>query len=287
MTLVVAYCADDICFMVGDTLVTHAHFELKGDLGPVNGEFHSLKIQILSGSLAIAFAGDFDAAYAAVRALKEDLSLNPDINPVVWLTQQEGLGGCDFLVLLNSEKKQLFHVGGKEAVACQRRYIGFAEDYARYTELRQQYAGPAVRHIIGRDGKPSTLTVTDGEKEFDVVADAMERLSRDLVGRKHQIVGAVSGFVTRVVDARISGELEYLQSVEVSSQPWEPAGGYSVLADNTNTRGLGIYFRAGGRGFIFPVCGMPPCTPSGAESLSDFIQEANDTFDMKLVGGTW
>jgi len=51
LTLVVAYCADDICFMVGDTLVTHAHFELKGDLGPVNGEFHSLKIQILSGSL--------------------------------------------------------------------------------------------------------------------------------------------------------------------------------------------------------------------------------------------
>ncbi|MDT9702618.1 hypothetical protein, partial [Streptomyces sp. P17] len=62
MTLVVAHAEPDICFMVGDTLLSHEHFTLKGDIGPVNGEFHSLKIQIVTGELAIGFAGNFDTA---------------------------------------------------------------------------------------------------------------------------------------------------------------------------------------------------------------------------------
>ncbi|WP_407146813.1 hypothetical protein [Bradyrhizobium sp. ORS 86] len=287
MTLVVAYCTDDICFMVGDTLVTHQHFELKGDLGPINGEYHSLKIQILNGALAVAFAGDFDAAYSAVQALKSHLYTNPNIDPVIWLSQQEGLSGCEFLVLVNQKEKRLFLVRNDELFECRRAYIGSADDYKRYTVLRKEYAGPDERQVVAADGKQLRLPVTDGEKEFDIVSDAMEALSRDLVGKKYQLVGAVSGFVTRVADARTSKELEYLQSVEISSQPWEPAGGYSVLADNTDTRGLGIYFRAGGRGFVFPVCGTPPCVPSGADSLSAFIQEAHDRWGMKLVGGTW
>lgn len=77
MTLVVAHASPDICFMVGDTLLSHAHFQLKGDIGPVNGEFHSLKIQILSGELAVAFAGNFDAAYSAVSTLKAGIFERP------------------------------------------------------------------------------------------------------------------------------------------------------------------------------------------------------------------
>lgn len=44
MTLVIAHASEDIGFMVADTLLNHEHFELKGDIGPVDGEFHCLKI---------------------------------------------------------------------------------------------------------------------------------------------------------------------------------------------------------------------------------------------------
>jgi hypothetical protein len=88
MTLVVAYAGADICFMVGDTLLSHEHFALKGDLGPVNGEFHSLKIQILTGELAIGFAGNFDVAYSAVAALKLALSVDPTLDPTEWLASR-------------------------------------------------------------------------------------------------------------------------------------------------------------------------------------------------------
>ena len=70
MTLIIAYADNDICFMVGDTLLSHEHFQLKRDIGPVNGEFHTLKIQILSGSIAVAFAGKFQESYHAVRELR-------------------------------------------------------------------------------------------------------------------------------------------------------------------------------------------------------------------------
>ena len=46
MTLVIGYADADIGFLVGDTLLSPEHFQLLGDIGPVNGEFHSLKIQI-------------------------------------------------------------------------------------------------------------------------------------------------------------------------------------------------------------------------------------------------
>jgi hypothetical protein len=65
-----------------------AHFALKGDLGPVNGEFHSLKIQILTGELAIGFAGNFDVAYSAVAALKLALSVDPTLDPTEWLASR-------------------------------------------------------------------------------------------------------------------------------------------------------------------------------------------------------
>jgi hypothetical protein len=51
MTLVVGYADCDIGFMVGDTLLSHQDFRLPDDVGPVNGEFHSLKIQILNGAV--------------------------------------------------------------------------------------------------------------------------------------------------------------------------------------------------------------------------------------------
>jgi hypothetical protein len=286
MTLVIAHADSEIGFMVGDTLLSHEHFRLKEDIGPVNGEFHSLKIQILSGSIAVAFAGKFEEAYLAVRKLKDALSAHPDIDPVVWLAQREGIRGCEFLVLLNRDRKKLILISDGTTSEIQTTYIGMQDEYRRYLDLRKPYGGPATRSVID-NGVNTEIPVTDGEKEFDVVSDAMAALSCDTVGRKHATVGAISGCVIRVVDARLSGELEYLEAVEVSHFPWEPQGGFTMLAANTDNRGVGIFFRAGGRGFILPTCGKTPCIASQAPDLNTFLKEAKDNFGMTLAGGTW
>jgi hypothetical protein len=286
MTLVIGYVDSDIGFMVGDTLLSHEHFRLKGDLGPVNSEFHSLKIQVLNGSIAVAFAGKFEESYHAVRELKGVLSANSNIDPVVWLAQKDGLNGCEFLVLLNRKQKQLFRIADGKASEFQTTYVGMQDEYKKYLELRKSHAGPATRVVIDNSEK-TEIAVTEGEKEFDVVSEAMEALSRDTVGRKHATVGAISGCVIRVVDARLSKELEYMQAVEVSNFPWEPEGGFAVLAANTENRGVGIFFKAGGRGFILPTCGESPCIASQAPDLAAFLKEAKDKFDLTLIGGTW
>jgi hypothetical protein len=286
MTLVVAHADNDIGFMAGDTLLSHEYARLREDIGPVNGEFHSLKIQILGGSIAVAFAGKFEEAYQAVRKLKDALSANPDMDPVAWLAQRDGTNGCEFLVLLNRDRKQLFRILDGTATEFRTTYIGMQDEYRKYLDLRKPYRGPATRRVI--DGGANTETpVTEGEKEFDVVSDAMEALSRDTVGRKHATVGAISGCIIRVADARLSKELEYMQTVEVSNFPWEPLGGFTVLAANTENRGIGIFFKAGGRGFILPVCSETPCIASRAPDLTAFLKEAKDKFGMTLVGGTW
>jgi hypothetical protein len=285
MTLVVGHADNEICFVVADTLLSHENFQLKDDTGPVNGEFHSLKVQILSGSLAVAFAGNFDEAYAAVRDLKKLLEMDSGVDPVEWLAAR-GLEESEFLVLLNSDRKQLFVVENGKAREAKNAYIGLQDDYKRFLELKQPYGGPSVRQSTV-NGVNTSTAVTDGEKEFDVCSDAMVALSRDRVGQRKPAVGAISGCVIRVVDARISRELEYMQEVEASRFPWEPAGGYSVLAANTENRGVGIYFRAGGIGFLLPVCGEAPCVKSRAADLNAFIQDAKHKFGMSLEGGTW
>ena len=57
MTLVVARVTQDIGFIVADTLLS-SEYVLRGNTGPVNGMHHTLKVQILNGATAVAFAGD-------------------------------------------------------------------------------------------------------------------------------------------------------------------------------------------------------------------------------------
>lgn len=269
MTLVVAHAEPDICFMVGDTLLSHEHFALKGDIGPVNGEFHSLKIQILTGDLAIGFANNFDAAYSAIAALKLALSDDPTLDPAKWLAAKN-ITDSDFLVLKNG-KKELWVIENGKVRQATNAHIGDSNEWNRLLQLKREYKGAPGR--------------TSGEKEFSVVSDAMEALCWDCVGRKEPTVGAISGCVVRVVDARISGQLEYLQTVEASHFPWEPPGGFTILASNEPERGIGIYFRVGRRGFILPVVGQSPCVASAAPTLSAFIEEARRKFGMRLTGG--
>ncbi|MET4217084.1 hypothetical protein ACVWWG_003670 [Bradyrhizobium sp. LB7.2] len=287
MTLVVGYAGTDNCFMVGDTLLSHEHFALKGDVGPVNGEFHSLKIQILTSELAIGLAGNFDAAYSAVAALKLAISADPTLHPTEWLASKNILD-ADFLVLKNGAKKELFVIESGNVRQAVNGHIGDPEEWNRFLQLKKDYNGASERHTIDENGKVvRSNPVTSGEKEFAVVSDAMEALCWDCVGRKEPTVGAISGCVVRIVDARISGQLEYLQAVEASHFPWEPSGGFTVLASNEPERGIGIYFRVGQRGFILSVGAQPPCVASTAETLKAFVDEARSNFGMKLTGGGW
>ncbi|MET4262326.1 hypothetical protein ABIC09_007304 [Bradyrhizobium sp. S3.12.5] len=287
MTLVVAHASPGICFMVGDTLLSHAHFQLEGDIGPVNGEFHSLKIQILSGELAVAFAGNFDAAYSAVTALKLEILNDPTIDSVAWLASKK-LANMDFFVLKNEQKKQLFVIENGEVRQASNAHIGDGEEWTRLLQLKQAYKGALERHTIDENGRTvRSDPISPEEQEFSVISDAMEALSRDRVGRKQPTVGAISGCVIRIVDARISRQLEYLQDAMVSHFPWEPAGGFTLLASNEPSRGVGIFFRVGRKGFIMPVGGKPPCVASTAETLPAFIEDARVRFGMKLTGGIW
>jgi hypothetical protein len=170
---------------------------------------------------------------------------------------------------------------------CQRAFIGDLSEYKRYLGYRKQYNGPATRTIANGDGSISSVEVTPGEREFDIVSDAMELTTWDNVGKKYATVGAISGAIVRVVDARISGDFEYLQTVEIAHFPWEPLSGYTLLASNEDRRGIGIYFRSGNRGFILPVCAESACVPISALTLNSFIEVARDSLAMKLEGGTW
>jgi hypothetical protein len=288
MSLVIAYARHDIGFMVGDTFLSHEHFELGDDIGPVNGEFHSLKIQVLNGRTAVAFAGNFQIAYRAICDLCAAIKRDPELDPVQWIVDRQGLEPCEFLVLLNEPcKKQLFRIVDCRAQLCERAYIGDQNEHHRFSQIRRSYEGPAVRHLQNPDGTVSAVPVTDGEKEFDIISNALEVLTRERVGRKKPTVGAISGCVIRVVDARISKELEYMQAVEVSHFPWEPSSGYTLLASNTDRRGVAVYFRSGRRGFVLPVCGDDTCVALSEPTLESFIATARERFGMDLSGGTW
>jgi hypothetical protein len=128
------------------------------------------------------------------------------------------------------------------------------------------------------------LVTSDGELEFAEVSNAMEELTHQ---QQSNSVGAIAGCVIRVVDARISGELEYLQSVEASVSPWEGHSGFSFFASNSSVRGVGVYYGSGKLGFLFIVGDSEPCRKEYAETLNQFIEAASAKYGLNLNGGTW
>jgi hypothetical protein len=97
-------------------------------------------------------------------------------------------------------------------------------------------------------------------------------------------LGVISGNSVRVVDARISGELEYLQSGEASISPAEGRGGYSLLSSNSGQRGIAIYYVAGKFGYLFVVGDSEPCRKEDALTIQDFIKLAKDKYGLNLEG---
>ncbi len=296
MTLIVGCATSDIGFLVADTLLGFA-FALKGHEGPVNGQFHALKVQILGAHVAVAFAGDVEASVEMICTLSAALEADPAIDP------RERLFGlyndlastkpnlrspdCEFLVLqVTLEGPSLAKITREGVLHCSRAYIGDAAEYALLKTAQRPHAAPTIQQVQQPDGSfiSAPLTVSDGEREFAEISAAMETLTQR---RRSSSVGAIAGGVTRVVDARLSGELEYLQTVEASWDPWEGESGFSVLASNSGTRGVGIYFRSGKIGFLFVVGDRTPCHKAHAETIQQFIDLARVGFGLNLNGGTW
>jgi len=124
MTLIVAEAHADIAFMVGDTLLSHTSFQLSDEIGPVGGEFHTLKIQVLNGSTVVAFAELYEPAMERVRSLDAALRSHSTLDAAAWMSDQASVEGCDFLLLTKNDKKNLHSLIEGKFRECQRAFIG-------------------------------------------------------------------------------------------------------------------------------------------------------------------
>lgn len=298
MSLIVGYAAEDIGFLVADTLLSFP-IERYDPRNPVIEKFHALKIQILTSDVAVAFAGEVQTSLAVIGRLHQELTADPELcvpQRLLELRQELAAdasgafqGDCEFLVLVITSKqtKRLARVNKDRVSYVQRAYIGDGTEYSHFRALVRHYDGPVIRRIQNADGTfgDASQAVTDGEKEFDQVSDAMEKLTHQ---RRSGTVGAICGCVTRVVDARISGKLEYLQSVEASVSPAEGLGGFSLLASNFGPhRGVGLYYRGWRAGLLFIVSDLVPCRKETAATIEEFVEVANSKYGLNLEGGMW
>ncbi|MFL9895890.1 hypothetical protein [Paraburkholderia sp. RL17-381-BIF-C] len=294
MTLVIGHATKEIGFLIADTLLS-SPVPLKGDEGPFNGVSHTLKIHILSGRLAVAFAGDPSLACDVIAELKAETEANQDFDVPQRLfekyrqraTEILEAKRSDFLILrLLDDGPRLDKVTLEDGVRnAERAYIGDAEGYRQLTGLLGAYAGPKIRMVQQPNGSFITepFEPMDGEQWFAIATEALEALCHK---KSVQTVGAVTDAITRVVNARISGELEYLQAVYVGRSIEEGLTGYTLLAANTGTRATAIYFYAGKVGFVFLPGDPAGCRRLVADSDVQFIDAARQQYGIELTGPT-
>jgi|SRR6516162_178341 hypothetical protein len=252
MTLVVGGVTPDIGFLVADTLLSFENW-----LPPKSVDHsHALKVQILNPDTAIAFAGDVATSINIITKLNAEMRSNPktSVCDLLFDFYKKRNRDCDFLALqLTDEDKTLAHITNETLSYCQRAYIGDPDEYKRMTLLRRPYDPPKMQHVQQPDGTFRTVPLVEshGAREFEEISRALEELTgRRAQGRQQGSVGAICGCVVRVVNARISGKLEYLQSGEASISPWEGKSGFTLLASNSDVRGIAIYYRTGKMGFF-------------------------------------
>jgi len=289
MTIAVGLASPDIGFLVADTLLT-APLEVKGNpAGPVNNKFHALKIQILDSDTAVAFAGDVASTLTQIRNLHAEIRKNAKLDVCHWLSDSyktipssvSDNDYPDYLVLkLTAGGKRLTRVTRTATTPSERAYIGDADEYRKMVERRVSPDLPKERLVQRPNGTfvKEPLLHTAGETEFEEVSRAIEKSCNLRCGA----VGAIAGCITRVVDARLSGKLEYLQSREASLSPEEGRAGFNYFASNSDTRGIGIYFPAGKVGFISVVADTVPCWREPADIENDFIKIAHDKYGLNL-----
>ncbi|CAG2155553.1 hypothetical protein LMG31506_05450 [Cupriavidus yeoncheonensis] len=292
MTLIVAHADQDIGFMVADTLLSSS-VALRGEARPVSGTGHTLKIHVLSGQVAVAFAGDPGLACELIAEIKNDVQSDETHDLPRQLLERyvvraaQDARRADFLVLrLLRGGKALDKVTLEDGVQrVTRAYIGDAEGYRELTRLIGPYEDPQFRQVQLPDGSFRTerFEAPTAEQWFIRVSDALESLCHK---RSVATVGAISDAITRVVDARISGELEYMQAAYAGRSVEEGYTGYTLLAANTSPRAMAIYFYAGGLGFVFLPGDPAGCQRLLAETDREFIEHARREFGIDLSGPT-
>ncbi|WP_058444136.1 hypothetical protein [Legionella feeleii] len=291
MTLVYGGADDDIGFLISDTLVSFEK-DHAGDNVRFNEKNHVLKIHILNGKIAVAFAGDIKPALKLINELKVIIDGNqldieaPEKLFQLYKNHKSAIStDCEFLILeMTDAGKKLAKINENEWNYCTRAYIGNSEEYKKL--IRHPYKPPNTVLIQQPDGsfQEEPLIMTKGEIDFNEFSNAMEDFTHQL---KSKTVGAICGCITRVVDAKPSGELEYLQAIESGISPEEGNFGYTYLSSNTGVRGIGIYYRAGKVGFLFIVGDSEFNRKEHAETLVQFIELAHKKYKLNLVGGLW
>ncbi|HRD69203.1 MAG TPA: hypothetical protein PK657_03580 [Legionella sp.] len=282
MTLIYGGADDDIGFLISDTLVSFEK-DRAGDNIRFNEKNHILKIHILNGRIAVAFAGDIKPALKLINELKIGVDSNqinvevPDRLFQLYKNHKAEVPltsiNCEFLILeITDRGRKLAKVDEKGYYYCARAYIGDSEEHKKL--IRRPYQPPNTILIPQPDGsfQEEQLVITKGEIDFNEISNAMEDFTYQL---KSKSVGAICGCITRVVDAKPSGELEYLQSIESGISPEEGNFGYTYLSSNINVRGIGIYYRAGKVGFLFIVGDSEFNRKEYADTLSQFIELAH------------
>ncbi|AHY56840.1 hypothetical protein BJS_08857 [Bradyrhizobium japonicum SEMIA 5079] len=153
---------------------------------------------------------------------------------------------------------------------------------AKLNDLRQPYVGAKEAHVQQPDGSFKIEPVEDsaGQIEFMEISFALERL---VERRGREGVGAIAGNIIRVANARLSGQLEYLQTVMAGISLEEGAIGYSLLASNREKRGVGIYYIAGKLGFVMIVGDTEMCRKVRAETLDEFKTMARESWGLDLI----
>lgn len=293
MTLIVGYANEDIGFLVGETLLVPL-LEVKGNpVGPVNGEFHGLKIQIIDDSTAVAFASSnaADVALKLIGEIAQELQQNAKLDVVTRLVERyselltvakDSPPDCEFLVLwIEGDRKRLAHIADGAPKHVERAYIGDPAQYKKYSELKKPYIGPTEQTVVHPDGTTTVEPIKDskGLTEFIETGLALQALVEQ---RRREGVGSIAGNVIRVVDARTSRKLEYLQTHEASVTQAEGTGGYSLLASNSKRRGVGIYYVVGKVGFVMIAGDAETCRKLPAETMDEFKRLAKDRFDLDL-----
>ncbi len=288
MTLIVAGVSDNVAWIVADTLLSYGG-ESEGRVGPINGKSHALKVHILNPDTAIAYAGSVDDSIQVISALTSELKNNPEIDVSNWIYSAyqnnliENKNETDFLLLqLTANGRKLSKITAEGIFPCAQAYIGDANAYSELMRLWVRYEPPAMQSVQQSDGSfvETPLVISESEINFHSFTDAMEKLVQ---GKKSPTVGGICDIVIRVVDAKISQKFEYLQSVITSTSPAEKPAGHSVLASNSGTRGIGIYFRNGKFGYAFIAGDEIPCHKIDADTIHEFIIYCEDQHGLHLT----
>jgi len=101
--------------------------------------------------------------------------------------------------------------------------------------------------------------------------------------RRKEGVGAIAGNVIRVAGARHSGEFGYFAMHEAGISPEKGQVGFSHLASNSKTRGLGIYYIAGKTGFLLIAGDIETCRKESAETIEEFKATAQQKYGLELA----